>query len=55
MAQSQDPIVNKSFFLDIGTRENYIKAKKVIPKILLENEFEFDYPHLLEALTALVD
>jgi uncharacterized protein (TIGR01777 family) len=38
-----------------GFSSEILGAKKVIPKILLENEFEFDYPHLLEALTALVD
>jgi len=29
-------IIFKSFFLDIGTRENYIKAKKVIPENFLK-------------------
>ncbi len=38
-----------------GFSSEILGSKKVIPKILLENEFEFDYPHLLEALTALVD
>jgi uncharacterized protein (TIGR01777 family) len=38
-----------------GFSSEILGSKKVIPKILLENKFEFDYPHLLEALTALVD
>ncbi len=38
-----------------GFSSEILGSKKVIPKILLENEFEFHYPHLLEALTALVD
>jgi NAD dependent epimerase/dehydratase family enzyme len=26
-----------------------------MPKVLQDNDFEFDYPHLLAALTELVD
>jgi len=30
-------------------------SKKVLPKALLDAGFEFDYPHVSNALTALVD
>jgi len=38
-----------------GFSSEILGSKKVIPKVLLDNEFEFDYPHLLAALTELVD
>jgi hypothetical protein len=38
-----------------GFSTEVLGSKKVIPKVLLDNNFEFDYPHLLAALTALVD
>jgi uncharacterized protein (TIGR01777 family) len=38
-----------------GFTSEILGSKKVIPKVLLDNEFEFDYPHLLAALTELVD
>lgn len=30
-------------------------SKKVIPKVLVDNKFEFDYPHVSSALTTLVE
>ena len=30
-------------------------SKRVVPKVLLDSKFEFDYPHLLEAIKALID
>jgi len=38
-----------------GFSTEILGSKKVLPKVLLDNEFEFDYPHLLAALTELVD
>jgi len=38
-----------------GFSTEVLGSKKVIPKVLMDNNFEFDYPHLLAALTALVD
>ena len=38
-----------------GFSTEILGSKKVMPKVLLDNNFEFDYPHLLAALTALVD
>ena len=38
-----------------GFSTEVLGSKKVIPKVLMDNNFEFDYPHVLAALTALVD
>lgn len=38
-----------------GFSTEILGSKKVMPKVLLDNNFEFDYPHLLAALTELVD
>ena len=38
-----------------GFSTEVLGSKKVIPKVLIDNNFEFDYPHVLAALTALVD
>jgi uncharacterized protein (TIGR01777 family) len=38
-----------------GFSTEILGSKKVLPKVLLDNEFEFDYPHLLAALTELVN
>lgn len=38
-----------------GFSSEILGSKKITPKVLLDNEFEFDYPHLLAALTELVD
>jgi len=38
-----------------GFSTEILGSKKVIPKVLQDNDFEFDYPHLLAALTELVD
>lgn len=38
-----------------GFSTEILGSKKVMPKVLLDNDFEFDYPHLLAALTELVD
>ena len=38
-----------------GFSTEVLGSKKVIPKVLMDNNFELDYPHVLAALTALVD
>lgn len=38
-----------------GFSTEVLGSKKVIPKVLMENKFEFDYPHVSSALTALVE
>jgi len=38
-----------------GFSTEILGSKKVIPKVLTEAGFEFDYPHVSNALTALVD
>ena len=38
-----------------GFSTEILGSKKVMPKVLQDNDFEFDYPHLLAALTELVD
>ena len=38
-----------------GFSTEVLGSKKVIPKVLMDNDFVFDYPHVLAALTALVD
>lgn len=38
-----------------GFSTEILESKRVMPKVLLDNDFEFDYPHLLAALTELVD
>jgi uncharacterized protein (TIGR01777 family) len=38
-----------------GFSTEVLGSKKVIPKVLMDNDFLFDYPHVLAALTALVD
>ena len=38
-----------------GFSTEVLGSKKVIPKILMDNKFEFDYPHVSSALTALVE
>lgn len=38
-----------------GFSTEILGSKRVMPKVLLDNDFEFDYPHLLAALTELVD
>lgn len=38
-----------------GFSTEVLGSKKVIPKVLVDNKFEFDYPHVSSALTALVE
>ena len=38
-----------------GFSTEVLGSKKVIPKVLMDNDFVFDYPHVLAALTALVE
>jgi uncharacterized protein (TIGR01777 family) len=38
-----------------GFSSEILGSKKVLPKVLMDHQFEFDYPHLLAALTELVD
>lgn len=38
-----------------GFSTEVLGSKKVIPKVLMDHDFVFDYPHVLAALTALVD
>jgi uncharacterized protein (TIGR01777 family) len=38
-----------------GFSTEVLGSKKVIPKVLMDNKFEFDYPHVSSALTALVE
>jgi NAD dependent epimerase/dehydratase family enzyme len=38
-----------------GFSTEVLGSKKVIPQVLLDNKFEFTYPHVSAALTALVD
>jgi len=38
-----------------GFSTEVLGSKKVIPKVLMDNDFLFDYPHVFAALTALVD
>ena len=38
-----------------GFSTEVLGSKKVIPKELMDNKFEFDYPHVSSALTALVE
>jgi uncharacterized protein (TIGR01777 family) len=38
-----------------GFSTEILGSKKVMTKVLQDNDFEFDYPHLLAALTELVD
>jgi uncharacterized protein (TIGR01777 family) len=38
-----------------GFSTEILGSKKVMPKVLTEADFEFDYPHVSNALTALVD
>ena len=38
-----------------GFSTEILGSKRIMPKVLLDNDFEFDYPHLLAALTELVD
>jgi NAD dependent epimerase/dehydratase family enzyme len=38
-----------------GFSTEILGSKKVLPKALLDSGFEFDYPHVSNALTALVD
>lgn len=38
-----------------GFSTEVLGSKKVIPKALMDNKFEFDYPHVSSALTALVE
>ena len=38
-----------------GFSTEILGSKRVMPKVLLDNNFEFDYPHLLATLTELVD
>jgi uncharacterized protein (TIGR01777 family) len=38
-----------------GFSTEVLGSKKVIPKVLVDNKFEFDYPHVSSALAALVD
>lgn len=38
-----------------GFSTEVLGSKKIIPKVLMDNNFEFDYPHLLDALNALVE
>ena len=38
-----------------GFSTEVLGSKKVIPKVLVDNKFEFDYPHVSSALTTLVE
>ena len=38
-----------------GFSSEILGSKKVMPKVLTESGFEFDYPHVSNALIALVD
>ena len=38
-----------------GFSTEVLGSKKVIPKVLVDNNFEFDYPHVSSALTTLVE
>ena len=38
-----------------GFSTEVLGSKKVIPKVLADNKFEFDYPHVSSALTTLVE
>lgn len=38
-----------------GFSTEVLGSKKVMPQVLLDNKFEFAYPHISKALTALVD
>jgi len=38
-----------------GFSTEVLGSKKVIPKVLMDNKFEFDYPHVSSALIALVE
>ena len=38
-----------------GFSTEVLGSKKVIPKVLMDNKFEFNYPHVSSALTALVE
>ena len=38
-----------------GFSTEVLGSKKVIPKVLMDSKFEFDYPHVSSALTALVE
>jgi uncharacterized protein (TIGR01777 family) len=38
-----------------GFSTEVLGSKKVIPKVLVDNTFEFDYPHVSSALTTLVE
>ena len=38
-----------------GFSSEVLGSKRVVPKVLLDSKFEFDYPHLLEAIKALID
>jgi uncharacterized protein (TIGR01777 family) len=38
-----------------GFSSEVLGSKKVIPKVLVDNKFEFDYPHVSSALTTLVE
>jgi uncharacterized protein (TIGR01777 family) len=38
-----------------GFSSEILGSKKIVPKVLTDAGFEFDYPHISAALTALVD
>jgi NAD dependent epimerase/dehydratase family enzyme len=38
-----------------GFSTEVLGSKKVIPQVLIDSKFEFAYPHVSSALTALVD
>ena len=38
-----------------GFSSEVLGSKRVIPKVLMDSKFEFDYPHISESLTALID
>jgi len=38
-----------------GFSTEVLGSKKVIPKVLVDNKFAFDYPHVSSALTTLVE
>ena len=38
-----------------GFSTEVLGSKRVIPKVLVDNRFEFDYPHVFSALTTLVE
>jgi uncharacterized protein (TIGR01777 family) len=38
-----------------GFSSEVLGSKKVMPKVLVDNKFEFDYPHVSSALTTLVE